>query len=449
MLPGTAAAAAPSAASSSDLARRLAGGLDELRLYNSHEHLIPEKTRLEQAVDFFGLAGHYAVNDVISAGLAGDALATVRDEQAPAERRWAAFEPYWNAARFTGYGQALAIAIKDIYGVDEISHGTISRINEVIRNRNKPGLYREVLRERAKIDWCLVDPYWNEKPARLDQDYFLLAQKFDGFVTPASRKDIERLEGIAGVSIHSLADHKRALAATFEQAIRVGMVSVKSTLAYRRDLKFEEVPDHDADLEFERLLKGGAETPAGFRAHKVRPFRALEDHMFHQVVRLADAHKFPFQIHTGLLAGNACFVENTNPTLLANLFHLYPGVKFDLFHIGYPYQEELGVLVKLFPNVYADFCWAHIISPPGSRRTLDEYLETVPVNKIMGFGGDYRFPELTYAHAKIARSNVAHVLTAKVENGLFSEDQALEVGRLLLRDNALKLFPPQRAASAT
>jgi predicted TIM-barrel fold metal-dependent hydrolase len=171
--------------------------------------------------------------------------------------------------------------------------------------------------------------------------------------------------------------------------------------------------------------------------------------MFHQVVRLAEAHKFPFQIHTGLLAGNACFVENTNPKLLANLFHLYPGVKFDLFHIGYPYQEELGVLVKLFPNVYADFCWAHIISPPGSRRTLDEYLETVPVNKIMGFGGDYRFPELTYAHAKIARSNVAHVLTAKVESGLFSEDQALEVGRFLLRDNALKLFPPQGAASAT
>ena len=126
--------------------------------------------------------------------------------------------------------------------------------------------------------------------------------------------------------------------------------------------------------------------------------------------------------------------------LLANVFHLYPRVKFDIFHIGYPYQQELGVMAKLFPNVYADFCWAHVISPPGSRRTLDEYLETVPANKILGFGGDYRYPELTYAHAQMARSNVVQVLAAKVEAGLFPEESALEIGRMLLRDNAMHLF---------
>ena len=66
-----------------------------------------------------------------------------------------------------------------------------------------------------------------------------------------------------------------------------------------------------------------------------------------------------------------------------NLFFLYPRVKFDLFHISYPYQGELSVLAKLFPNVYVDFCWAHIVSPSVSRRTLHEFLEMVPVNKIL------------------------------------------------------------------
>jgi predicted TIM-barrel fold metal-dependent hydrolase len=135
-------------------------------------------------------------------------------------------------------------------------------------------------------------------------------------------------------------------------------------------------------------------------------------------------------------------VENTNPTLLENLFFLYPRVKFALLHIGYPYHQELSVLAKTFPNVYADFCWAHIISPPVARRTLDDYLETMSLNKILAFGGDYRCPELTYAHALIARRNCAQVLAAKVEAGLFREEQALEAGRLLLRDNALALFPP-------
>jgi len=441
-------AGAPRLFPASALARDLMTELDQVRLYDSHEHLIPEKQRVQEPVDFFTLAGHYAVNDVISAGLSGDDLAVVRDAKAPAERRWQAFEPYWKKARFTGYGQALSIAVRDIYGIEEISGESLPQINEAIRTRNQPGLYRQVLRERARIDWCLVDAYWSEKPVRLDPDYFLLAQKFDGFVAPASRKDIERLEKLADVSIHSLADLKKALAATFEQAIRAGMVSVKSTLAYRRELLFHEVSERDAVLDFEAMMKGGAAMPQGFRSQKVRPFRRLEDHMFHQVVRLAEAHRYPFQIHTGLLAGNSCFIENTNPTLLTNLFYLYPGVKFDLFHIGYPYQEELGVLAKLFPNVYADFCWAHVISPPGSRRALEEYLETAPVNKILAFGGDYRFPELTYAHARMARSNVAQALAVKVEAGLFSEPQALEVGRLLLRDNALALFSRSLTAAA-
>jgi hypothetical protein len=52
-------------------------------------------------------------------------------------------------------------------------------------------------------------------------------------------------------------------------------------------------------------------------------------------------------------------IANSNPTLLTNLFFLYPNLKFDLFHISYPYQGELSVLAKGFPNV----CCA-----PGSPR---------------------------------------------------------------------------------
>jgi len=442
----TAAPAAGRArAPASALETRLIVALDQLRLFDTHEHLFPESMRVVQPVDFFTLAGSYALSDLISAGLDGKALERVRDPKAPLDQRWMAFEPYWQVARFTGYGQALSIAMRDIYGVEEISRGSIGPLTEAIRKQNRPGLYEEVLRKRAGIDFCLVDAYWNEKPAPMEQPFFLLAQKFDGFVTPASRKDLERLQGISGVSIHTLADLKTALETTFQQALKAGMVAVKTILAYRRDLSFAEVPEGDAARDLEAVLKGDEEVPKGFRNQKVRPFRKLEDHMLHHVVRLADAHRLPVQIHTGLLAGNGCFVENTNPTLLTNLFFLYPRVKFDLLHIGYPYQQELTVLAKTFRNVYADFCWAHIISPPGARRTLDEYLETIPVNKILGFGGDYRYPELTYAHARMARRNIGQVLASKVEAGLFNEDEALQTGRLLLRDNPMSLFAPRRA----
>ncbi len=71
---------------------------------------------------------------------------------------------------------------------------------------------------------------------------------------------------------------------------------------------------------------------------------------------------------------------------------------------------------------------------------MHEWIETIPSNKILGFGGDYRFVEGSYAHARMAREGVAQVLTEKVKEGYLSEEEALEMGRKILRNNAWELF---------
>ena len=445
-LPLLGALATPARAQRSrTLEERLRNALDQMEAVNTHEHIIPEAERVAQPVDFFTLAGHYAINDVISAGLPADSLKLVNNPQAPLADRWRAFEPYWKFARFSGYGQALRIAIRDIYGVEEISSATLGRINDAIRARNRPGLYEYVLKQRARIRYSVVDDYWNAAPVRMDPAYFVLAHKFDRFVQLWDRNDVTRLEAATSASITSLDTLKQALESNFRKSLEVGMVTVKTTLAYDREIHFREVDAADAARDFERMMRGGEALPEGFRRRQVRPFRNLEDHMFHHIVQLADAHRVPFQIHTGLHAGNGNFIANSNPTLLNNLFFLYPRVKFDLFHISYPYQGELSVLAKLFPNVYADFCWAHIVSPTVARNTLHEFLELVPVNKISGFGGDYRFPELSYAHLQMARRNLAEVLAAKVQSRFCTEEEAVMLGRLLLHDNPASLFAPRPA----
>ncbi len=440
---GLAAPAAGGAqpARSRSLAERIRQAVDRIQVVNTHEHILPEAERVSQPVDFFTLAGHYAMNDVISAGMPA-AAASARD-LSPAQR-WRAFEPYWKHARFTGYGQALRIAIRDLYGVAEISGATLEKINGAIAAANKPGLYRRVLRERARIRYSVLDDYWNAAPVAPDPEFFVLARKFDRFILAGSRDDVAQLEKLTGVSITSLDGLKHAMERSFEQSLAAGMVTVKTTIAYNRDLHFREVPETAAAVAFERLMRGDARPPEGFRSRVERPLRDLEDHMFHHLIRLAEAHRVPVQIHTGLLAGNGGFIANTNPTLLTNLFFLYPKVNFDLFHISYPYQSELAVLAKLFPNVHADFCWAHVISPAVARRALHEFLETVPVNKIFGFGGDYRYAELSYAHLKIARRNIAQVLAEKVEEGFCAEAEAVEIARLLLEENPARLFPQRR-----
>lgn len=84
----------------------------------------------------------------------------------------------------------------------------------------------------------------------------------------------------------------------------------------------------------------------------------------------------------------------------------------------------------------------HIISPSRARSALCEWLDEVPANKILGFGGDYLSVEGTYGHSVIARDNVARVLAAKVEEGDYSLEDARKYASWILRDNALGLFFP-------
>lgn len=430
--------AAPASAALLSSLRTEIGKLD---IVSSHEHLLWEDERIAANAGLFTLISHYLMNDAVSAGLPPATAKTLEDAKIPLRERWASFEPYYRAARFTGYGEAFRIAMKDIYGIAELNANTVEKAEAAIRAKNKPGLYEEVLHRRARILYGVLDDYWHGDPMRPDARFFVLARKLDPFITPGNAAALKNMEKTTGISVTSLAGLKAAMEKRLEQSIAQGMIAVKSTLAYSREIRYNEVSATDAERDFEALAKDARHAPAGAARFTERPYRNLEDHMFHHAMRLAEAHRLPVQIHTGTLAGNSGWVENTRPMHLQNLFNLFPRVTFDLFHIGYPYIHEVTVLGKIFPNVNVDFCWAHILSPSTARRALSEMLDAMPYTKILGFGGDYRYVELTYAHAVMARENISRVLAEKVAEGWCSESDAVEIAKALLAGNAARLFP--------
>jgi predicted TIM-barrel fold metal-dependent hydrolase len=168
--------------------------------------------------------------------------------------------------------------------------------------------------------------------------------------------------------------------------------------------------------------------------------KPLQDYIVHRIIQLAGKHRLPVQIHTGLQEGNENIISNSNPTLLTNLFREYREVKFDVFHAGYPYFRELAALAKNFPNVYPDLCWVPVISPTTARTILSEWLDTIPSNKILAFGGDYRFVEGVYGHLAIARRNITTVLQEKYSSSDLEERQIPYLASRILRKNAMELF---------
>jgi len=429
----------------SELYKRIRAEIETISLIDTHEHLVSEDTRLSQKIDFFYWFQHYASSDLVSAGMSEQTLEELRDPEQPLDERWAEFAPTWAHVRTTAYGRALLLAARDLFEIDDINEATYRELSAKISASNHNGWYDHVLKERANIDLSILDLLEVRDPTPLeeiDRRFFAPVLRVDDFVTPYNIVELRALERKTGVTIHSLNDLLRAIDAAFERAVAAGVVGLKMGQAYRRSLHFEKVARADAERVFNQLGRYPVALdvftqPPPLSWTEVKP---LHDYLMHQVIRRAIEHHLPIQIHTGLQEGNGNVLANSNPLHLVNLLIEYREARFDLFHAGYPYQGEMATLGKNFPNAYVDLCWVHVISPWVARQTLHEWIETVPANKIFGFGGDYIFVEGAYAHSRMARDNVAQVLAEKVEVGYLDEGEAVALAHKLLRENAVQFF---------
>lgn len=207
-----------------------------------------------------------------------------------------------------------------------------------------------------------------------------------------------------------------------------GAKALKLASAYRRTLCFAETTHERAQSAFEN------------RHHGSELAKDAQDYLLHAILRWANEKRMIVQIHTGYQEGNGNVIGNTNPEHLNNLILKYQNIRFDLFHMGFPYQHFCSALGKMFPNVRLNFCWSHILSPLMMKNALKEGLSTVPFNKFFAFGGDCLFYDGVVGHLIIAKQNVAEALGEFVEDGLMTCKRAETIARMLFYDNPKSFY---------
>lgn len=413
-----------------------------LEIIDTHEHLPSNEhiwlsTRREEHYDVFKeYLSHYFSADLVSAGLPRHDLTRVRDADLPVLQKWDMVEPVWEVARHTGYGRALDLAVRGIYGLNGISRTTIEAVNAAFLASLKPGHFRRVLHDLSHIRVSLLDDI--EEGLDSIEDFFKPVFRLDSFVLPGSHEKIRFFERLTGIRMTSLDDWCECCRNTLDIVLRKGVIALKCGLAYHRPLRFERTPHAAAEAEFHDFLT--AIKPHDDRAQIPVLGVNCQNYMMHYILELANQRGLVYQFHTGLQEGFGNHVAWTDPSLMTNLFMEYPEVRFDLFHLGYPFQQKVSALAKNFANVFIDMCWAHIISPTASIAALVEYLDAVPFNKISAFGGDYLFVDGVYGHQQLARENVSKALAIKVRDGVFGVDRAKEIAHALFYTNPARLF---------
>jgi len=408
-------------------------------MVDTHEHLIEERERLQGVShprvpcdDWAMLFSHYLDSDLLASGMPRTALNKFLSPGVDPIAKWKILEPYWPAVKNTGYGRAVRIAIRELYGVEELSGRTVPRVQEGYEKLRRPGLYQRVLRELANIESCQVNCLTGEPFKESDMPTFLMQDL--SIVGMFAGPNFRQYAPPTGIKVKSLADWHRVIRWWFDRYGKYA-VAVKSQNAYSRDIDYERVPAEEAEPVFDKVLRGDPVSAA--------ERKRLEDHLFWEAVDQATAHRLPVKLHTGYYAGQNSMPlgrVGKNPASAAELCRRSPDTRFVFMHIGYPYYEEMLALAKQWTNAYVDMCWAWIINPLAAKDFLKKFLATAPANKVLPFGGDYIPVEPVLGHARMARHGVAQALSELVEEGWLALQNALELVDPILHGNARRLF---------
>ncbi|HZW34382.1 MAG TPA: amidohydrolase family protein [Isosphaeraceae bacterium] len=349
---------------------------------------------------------------------------------------WAQAKDDFDDARATSVYRYQLPAFTDLYGVDfdRITAAQARALDQkIFANYRDPTWLFQVVTERANIELMFNDPYWGRFDFKTDYPFGVfvfnvttLVSGFDPSEFKQPSDDPYRFARKAGLPIASLDDYLVVLDRLFQTAKAAGAACLKTTLAYQRTLRFEDVPR-------ERAARAFGRPRSALTTAEIKDF---EDFIMWRLVELSARYGLPFQIHTG--HGR---IQGSNPMNLVDLIEANPRTKFILFHGGFPWVGETGIiLMRHSAHVWLDSCWMPTLSYSTAKRAYHEWLEVMPSSRIM-WGADANHAEGIYGATEMTRRCLAEVLAEKVDRGDLLEDHALRIGRQVLRDNALALFP--------
>ena len=400
--------------------RKLFDHFEELPVIDAHEHLSPERVRVSQPMDVCDLFVHYTRTDFLSAGMDDAEWKKMHDKSVDLEDRWAILRKYLRYIRYGSYARPAFIYARHL-GFEDINDENYQEISDRLQADNKPGIYRKILVEMCNIRAVLTQA----KRTDYDLKFMIPVMPLDTYTGIRSWRDVQRLcQNLGEKEPDTLDEYIDMARLGFEKWIKEGVVGLKMV-----SLPFCDYNREKAVSLFDRIKRDEKETLPDMNHLKVYLLETLMD--------VAAELDIVVAVHTGVWGD----FRQLDPRHMINIFSRHPKTKFDMYHMGMPWVRDAGLIGKNFPNVWLNLCWSHIVSPEMVYSGLDEWMDLVPVNKIIAFGGDYGKPvEKVYGHLTIARENIARVLGRRIDRGLIDFDEALEIALRWFYENPKELY---------
>jgi predicted TIM-barrel fold metal-dependent hydrolase len=226
---------------------------------------------------------------------------------------------------------------------------------------------------------------------------------------------------------------------TLERHKAGGALAEKFEAAYLRPLSFDAVERPAAERIYAQF--------AGKAAPSEAEYKPLQDFLFRYVAAECGRLGMAVHLHTMAGAGGYFDVAGANPLMLEPALN-DPALRktnIVMVHGGWPFTREITALLTK-PNAYLDYSAQTLLLEPATvAGFLREWLEFVP-EKVMfatdayPYSNEMGWEESGWIAARAGRQALAIALTGMLRDGEITRARASELARMVLRENARKLY---------
>jgi glucuronate isomerase len=399
-------------------------------LLDPHSHIDPRRPTARGLDELLGY--HYYTELAHSAGMDKAMLA---DDVEPRERVRAVLtymDRFDNTAQY-GWLLGIARAFLRFYG-PRITAAQCDRLfDEAERTFGQPGWEDQVL-QQSNLEKIFLTSEFDDPLDDFDTERYVPCLRTDALVFALHQPEVRaRLARVTGVEAGDVAGLRRALGTLFEHFLGHGARACAISLP----------PDFSPGPVADDLL------PALGRAD-VDARRRLARGVFWMLAEHCRDFGLPFDLmigvnrevyRAGVHQGRDLFDQRTSLAQYAELFNAFPEVTFCVSVLSSGQNQELVSYSWIFPNVVTSGHWWYSNIPAYVESDCRARLQAVPKTKQLGYYSDAYKLEFVLPKYNMYRRILARILADDyVRPGTYSEGQALELARLLLRENVRRIF---------
>lgn len=318
---------------------------------------------------------------------------------------------------------------------------------------NWESLYDKAAAKMAEPDWedqCLqqsgieqvfLTNDFDDPLEGFDTQRYIPCLRTDDLVFHLSKPEVRtRLAKATGIEFVGGTTLRRAIGKLFEHFAAKGVKACAISLP--PSFSPVAVSANDADPALKQLLKG--EPLSTDDATTVSRF------VFWTLAEYCAEFKLPFDLMIGVnrrvypegvFQGQDLFDQRVSLIQYQALFNAFPQVKFPISVLAQISNQELVSYSWIFPNVYTNAHWWYSNIPTYIEMDTKARLQAVPRNKQVGYYSDMYKLEFAWPKFSMYRQCLSRVLAQDfVIARRWTEEQALELGRQVLRGNVESIF---------